>query len=621
MQISTILSTARYSFKWLSEQEPCRLWLYQNLTHFDTAQDMNLGPPDWGSNVLVSYCPNPQMWKTIPYKINTINSFFIHKCNVVLLKNMFNMWFSTLQIWLVTMRSKDGKVYIGGLLDTVQREELQKELARFGHVTECWVAHNPPGFAFAEFASANDAETAVTSLDGKNICGSRVRVEMSHSDGPKFDSRPRRPLLGDRSPPRVPIRRPLSLLPTQHQRRPLLGAQGRLRVVKRLSARRPLLSTPVTLPYVSTHSAHQIAPRRRQLLSQPYRRMSPEPYRRMSPEPYRRMSPDPYRRMSPDPYHEMSLEPYREMSPEPYRQQVSLPNSRHALLHSRRAILPLPDVSRRSLLPLPDGGRRGILLPPDDFHRALLPLPDDGDHGPLPPPRRPRQGALSDLAHRHTLSPPRHLPLPLHTTVSTQRRLRRGILPPPNTEHHPALSSARRSRHGILPSPDGIRRGGVPRDNHAMSPPPRRSHRTILPLPVGVHHTSSPPRHTRRPILPLPDTAHHATSPGRRRRAILSPPNSSRHAILPPPRGDGCDHLHESHIISSRYECKPRHYPEEQPHCDAAHEATYRAKAPLLATPTSTPQYRSRSALIPRHRYITPGWCMMCFRLCDHYQL
>ncbi|GLD74359.1 serine/arginine-rich splicing factor 7-like isoform X1, partial [Lates japonicus] len=51
---------------------------------------------------------------------------------------------------------------------------------------------NPPGFAFVEFEDPRDAEDAVKGMDGKVLCGSRVRVEMSTGLSRKGRGRPSR---------------------------------------------------------------------------------------------------------------------------------------------------------------------------------------------------------------------------------------------------------------------------------------------------------------------------------------------------------------------------------------------------------------------------------------------
>uniref|UniRef100_A0A2K6GAB2 Serine and arginine rich splicing factor 7 n=1 Tax=Propithecus coquereli TaxID=379532 RepID=A0A2K6GAB2_PROCO len=65
-----------------------------------------------------------------------------------------------------------------------------------GPLRTVWIARNPPGFAFVEFEDPRDAEDAVRGLDGRGICGSRVRVELS-------TGMPRRSRFG-----RPPARRP-----------------------------------------------------------------------------------------------------------------------------------------------------------------------------------------------------------------------------------------------------------------------------------------------------------------------------------------------------------------------------------------------------------------------------
>ncbi len=53
------------------------------------------------------------------------------------------------------------KVYVGGLNNSVDKTELQREFQRFGSLTDVWVARNPPGFAFLEFEDTRDAEVCI----------------------------------------------------------------------------------------------------------------------------------------------------------------------------------------------------------------------------------------------------------------------------------------------------------------------------------------------------------------------------------------------------------------------------------------------------------------------------
>lgn len=75
--------------------------------------------------------------------------------------------------------SKSARVYVGGLQESVKKEDLEREFSKYGKLSNVWVAWNPPGFAFVEFDDLNDAEEAVRSLNGQDIFGSRLRVEIS----------------------------------------------------------------------------------------------------------------------------------------------------------------------------------------------------------------------------------------------------------------------------------------------------------------------------------------------------------------------------------------------------------------------------------------------------------
>jgi len=73
----------------------------------------------------------------------------------------------------------DCKVYVGELGNNARREELETAFGRFGPLKNVWVARNPPGFAFVMFEHPRDARDAVRNLDGKHLCGRRVKVELS----------------------------------------------------------------------------------------------------------------------------------------------------------------------------------------------------------------------------------------------------------------------------------------------------------------------------------------------------------------------------------------------------------------------------------------------------------
>jgi len=70
------------------------------------------------------------------------------------------------------------KVYVGNLGDYGDKGELDRAFSKYGPVRSVWVAQRPTGFAFIEMEDARDAEDAVKALDGREICGQRVRVEM-----------------------------------------------------------------------------------------------------------------------------------------------------------------------------------------------------------------------------------------------------------------------------------------------------------------------------------------------------------------------------------------------------------------------------------------------------------
>ncbi|XP_075225939.1 serine/arginine-rich splicing factor 7-like isoform X5 [Lycorma delicatula] len=74
----------------------------------------------------------------------------------------------------------DCKIYVGDLGSSASKQDIEDAFSYYGPIRNVWVARNPPGFAFVEFDDPRDAEDAVRGLDGRSICGRRVRVEMSN---------------------------------------------------------------------------------------------------------------------------------------------------------------------------------------------------------------------------------------------------------------------------------------------------------------------------------------------------------------------------------------------------------------------------------------------------------
>ncbi|CAG5980485.1 serine/arginine-rich splicing factor 3a [Menidia menidia] len=114
----------------------------------------------------------------------------------------------------------DCKVYVGNLGNSGNKTELERAFGYYGPLRSVWVARNPPGFAFVEFEDPRDASDAVRELDGRTMCGCRVRVELSTGEKrsrsrgppPSWSRRPRDDFRR-RSPPvrrRSPRRRSLS---------------------------------------------------------------------------------------------------------------------------------------------------------------------------------------------------------------------------------------------------------------------------------------------------------------------------------------------------------------------------------------------------------------------------
>lgn len=69
------------------------------------------------------------------------------------------------------------RVYIGNLSSRVTERDLEHFFRRFGKIRDVMLKN---GFGFVEFDDHRDADDAVYELNGRELCGHRVVVEISH---------------------------------------------------------------------------------------------------------------------------------------------------------------------------------------------------------------------------------------------------------------------------------------------------------------------------------------------------------------------------------------------------------------------------------------------------------
>uniref|UniRef100_A0A8C2N0L8 RRM domain-containing protein n=1 Tax=Cricetulus griseus TaxID=10029 RepID=A0A8C2N0L8_CRIGR len=78
--------------------------------------------------------------------------------------------------------SLDCKVYVGNLANNGNKTELERAFGYYGQLRSVWVAQEPLGVALVEFEYPRNVADAVRELDGRTLCGCRVRVELSNGE-------------------------------------------------------------------------------------------------------------------------------------------------------------------------------------------------------------------------------------------------------------------------------------------------------------------------------------------------------------------------------------------------------------------------------------------------------
>jgi len=201
------------------------------------------------------------------------------------------------------------RLFIGNIVDTVEKEDVRSVYEKFGNVTDVWIAHNPPGFAFVEFETEDMANKAVEETNGTELFGGEVKVQITK--GRREGRRNRVNEMRDRRAPRgggFPSNN--STPPPRRAPYPPVDPYGRRRAPP--PARDPYARDPYARdPYYASPYARD-----------PYyaREAPPAPAPAPAPAPYYPPA-DPYAR---DPYYARDypppapVRPRRPVQPEPY---------------------------------------------------------------------------------------------------------------------------------------------------------------------------------------------------------------------------------------------------------------------------------------------------------------
>jgi len=85
-------------------------------------------------------------------------------------------------------------IYVGNLSREVTEEDLRQAFEAFGQVTSVSIIKDKfsgesRGFGFVEMQTKDAAQTAITSLNGKDLKGRTLRVNEARPEGPRSGGR------------------------------------------------------------------------------------------------------------------------------------------------------------------------------------------------------------------------------------------------------------------------------------------------------------------------------------------------------------------------------------------------------------------------------------------------
>ena len=92
---------------------------------------------------------------------------------------------------------KEAKLFVYNVSEETAADELKKAFGKHGTITD---AYNPgKGFAFVTFSTPDEAQAAISAMNGTNVCGRDIECRLARSDARRVSDRPREERNNQRS--------------------------------------------------------------------------------------------------------------------------------------------------------------------------------------------------------------------------------------------------------------------------------------------------------------------------------------------------------------------------------------------------------------------------------------
>ncbi|CAF0973257.1 unnamed protein product [Didymodactylos carnosus] len=74
-------------------------------------------------------------------------------------------------------------LFVGDVSRDASEDGIKRAFSYYGKIKNVWLSRSPWGYGFIDFEDGRDASDALKALDGRTVCGGRIRVEFSHGRG------------------------------------------------------------------------------------------------------------------------------------------------------------------------------------------------------------------------------------------------------------------------------------------------------------------------------------------------------------------------------------------------------------------------------------------------------